>query len=323
MRNGTADGTADKPASRTDDEELVQTLTCPLDYIRWGASYFGEAGLAFGHGSDNPVDEAAHLVLHALSLAHDLPDTYLQGQLTDAERRAIVELLRARVTTRKPAAYLTGTAWFAGLAFYVDERVIIPRSPIAELIGDGFQPWLAHREPLAILDLCAGCGAIAIACAELFPDARVVASDASTDALDVARTNATRHDSGPQVELVQADLFDDLPAERFDLIVTNPPYVSREESEGLAAEYQHEPGYAFHGNQQDLSLLTRLLVQAPDYLTEDGLLILEVGARAFELEATHPDLPISWVELQHGGMGVGVLEAEDLAAWASAQTIGG
>lgn len=306
-------------AATATDDDLVDTLRRPLDYIRWGASYFNEAGLSFGHGSDNAVDEAAHLVLYTLSLGHDLPDIYLQGALLEHERRAIVALLRARVETRKPAAYLTGTAWFAGLPFSVDERVIIPRSPIAELIREGFQPWLAWRDPLAILDLCTGCGAIAIACAQVFPDAKVVATDASRDALAVAEINKQRHDSGPQVELFEADLFDGVPPQTFDLIVTNPPYVSREESAGLAAEYQHEPGFAFHGDQHDLSLLTNLLLQATNYLSEDGLLVMEVGARSFELEARHPDLPITWVDLQHGGIGVGVLEAEDLAAWVAAQ----
>ncbi len=306
-------------ASAATDDDIVNTLRRPLDFIRWGATVFNETGLSFGHGTDNAVDEAAHLVLHALSLGHDLPDVYLQGTLLEPERRAIVALLRDRIETRKPAAYLTGTAWFAGLPFSVDERVIIPRSPIAELIRDGFQPWLAWRDPLAILDLCTGCGAIAIACADVFPEARVVASDASRDALAVAETNKQRHDSGPQVELFEADLFDGLPPQTFDLIVTNPPYVSREESASLAAEYQHEPGFAFHGDQHDLSLLTKLLLQATNFLSEDGLLVMEVGARSYELEVRHPDLPITWVELQHGGIGVGVLEAEDLAAWVAAQ----
>lgn len=301
-------------------DELVSTLTRPVDYIRWGASCFNEAGLAFGHGSDNALDEATHLVLHALSLGHDVSDFHLQGQLLEAERRAVIDLLRARIETRQPAAYLTGTGWFAGLPFNVDERVIIPRSPIAEVLEDGFQPWLQYREPLSVLDLCTGCGAIAIACAQVFPEAQIVATDASTDALAVAESNSERHDVGPQVQYVEADMFDGLPRQEFDLIVTNPPYVSRDESAGLAPEYQHEPGYAFHGNHNDLTLLTKLLKQAPAYLADDGLLILEVGARAFDLEAVHPDLPITWVELQNGGMGVGVLEAEDLAAWIVTQS---
>lgn len=300
-------------------DDTTATLTRVLDYIRWGTTRFAAAGLAFGHGSDNAVDEAAHLVLHALSLDHDLPDVYLDATLTRAERDAVVAALDERIETRRPAAYITQRAFFAGLAFHVDERVIVPRSPIAELIESGFQPWLGHREPLSVLDLCTGSGAIAIACAMAFPDARVVATDASEDALDVARINNERHDIGPQVEYVRADMFDGLAPERFDLIVSNPPYVSQDEWAGLAAEYRHEPGFAFHGDADDLSLVSRLLFDAPDYLAEDGLLILEVGYSAFALEQTWPDLPITWVELARGGLGVGVLEAGDLAAWVAAQ----
>src|SRR5699024_5632229 len=177
--------------------------------------------------------EAAHLVLHALHLDHNLPDIYLQSMLLPAEREAVVSLLDARIETRRPAPYLTGTGWFAGLPFFVDERVIIPRSPIAEMIANRFQPWLDYREPLSILDLCTGSGAIAIACALAFPEARVVATDASKDALDVTRINIDKHDMGPQIECVTSDLFAALGDRRFDLIVTNPPYVSQEEWQSL------------------------------------------------------------------------------------------
>lgn len=302
-----------------DKTEIAATLTRVLDYIRWGASRFAAAGLAFGHGSDNAVDEAAHLVLDALALGPDLPDAYLDATLTLDEREAVIAIIEQRIESRKPAAYLTHKAWFAGLEFYVDERVIVPRSPIAEIVEADFQPWLGHREPLSILDLCTGSGAIAIACAMAFPEARVVATDASADALDVARINSDKHDIGPQVEYVQADLFDGLAPERFDLIVTNPPYVTRSEWSGLAPEYRHEPGFAFHGDSDDLSLVSRLLFDACDYLSEDGILILEVGYSAFALEQTYPDLPITWIELQRGGLGVGVLEADELDAWVEAQ----
>lgn len=305
------------------DKAITATLTRALDYIRWGASRFGAAELAFGHGSDNAVDEAAHLVLDTLSLGPDLPDAYLEATLTMAEREAVIAVIERRIETRLPAAYLTHKAWFAGLEFFVDERVIVPRSPIAELIETDFQPWLGHREPLAILDLCTGSGAIAIACALAFPDARVVATDASADALAVAAVNSDRHDIGPQVEFVRADMFDGLPAQTFDLIVTNPPYVSRGEWQGLAPEYRHEPGFAFHGDSDDLALVTRLLFDAPDYLSADGLLVLEVGYSAFALEQAYPDLPITWVDLARGGLGVGVLEAEDLAAWVDTQHLQG
>ncbi|MES1940599.1 N5-glutamine S-adenosyl-L-methionine-dependent methyltransferase [Salinisphaera sp. T5B8] len=303
-----------------ENTEIAATLTRVLDYIRWGASRFAAAGLAFGHGSDNAIDEAAHLVLDTLGLDASLPDAYLDSTLTFEERDAVIQIIEQRIESRKPAAYITQKAWFAGLEFFVDERVIVPRSPIAELIETDFQPWLGHREPLSILDLCTGSGAIAIACALAFPEARVVATDASSDALDVARINSDKHDIGPQVEYVQADLFDGLAEQRFDLIVTNPPYVTQDEWSGLAPEYRHEPGFAFHGDSDDLSLVARLLFDARDYLSEDGLLVLEVGYSAFALEQTYPDLPITWIELQRGGLGVGVLEAQDLDAWVEAQS---
>ncbi|MES1935573.1 N5-glutamine S-adenosyl-L-methionine-dependent methyltransferase [Salinisphaera hydrothermalis C27AD] len=302
--------------------EIAATLTRIVDYIRWGASRFVAADLSFGHGSDNAIDEAAHLVLDTLDLDPGLPDAYLDSLLTSDERQRVIATIERRIETRLPAPYITGRAWFAEMEFFVDERVIVPRSPIAELIEKGFQPWLGHREPLAILDLCTGCGAIAIACAYAFPDAQVVATDASDDALDVAAINCDKHDTGPQVQLVKADVYEGLEPQRFDLIVTNPPYVTQDEWSGLDPEFRHEPGFAFHGDADDLTLVERILFGAPDYLAEDGLLIMEVGASAFLLEARYPDLPVTWIDLERGGMGVGALEAEDLAAWVEAQTAG-
>lgn len=303
----------------TDRDTIAATLTRLVDYIRWGASRFSQAELAFGHGSDNAIDEAAHLVIDTLGLDSSLPDAYLDAVLAPEERAAVIDVIEQRIETRLPAAYITHKAWFAGLEFYVDERVIIPRSPTGELIEADFQPWLGHREPLAILDLCTGCGAIAIACAEHFPEAQVVATDASAEALAVARINSDKHDIGPQVEYVQSDLFAELAGRRFDLIVTNPPYVTQDEWRALAPEYLHEPGFAFHGDTNDLSLVSRLLFAAVDHLGEDGLLILEVGYSAFALEQVYPDLPITWIELERGGFGVGALEAEELRAWVDAQ----
>lgn len=309
-----SDRAHDRPSSA--DADVTTHLTRMIDYIRWGASRFSASRLAFGHGSDNALDEAAHLVMHSLGLDADLPDIYLQATLTPRERCTAVALIEKRIETRLPAPYLTGRARFAGMEFFVDKRVIIPRSPIAELIGQAFEPWLSYREPLSILDLCTGSGAIALACAETFPEASVVATDASEAALEVADINCRKHNAGPQVELVSSDLYDNLPGRRFDLIVTNPPYVSHEEWSGLKPEYHHEPGFAFHGDRDNLALVERILLETPPYLHEDGLLVIEVGASAYDLEQQHPDLPVNWVELMHGGMGVGVIEAEDLAAWA-------
>lgn len=298
-----------------DSDRLVNDLLTPRDLIRWGASTFAAAGLAFGHGSDNALDEAYHLVLHSLNLDFNLPDAYLDARLTVAERRDALALLQRRVDERVPAPYLTGRAWFAGLPFTVDERVLIPRSPIAELIEDDFQPWLEDREPRRILDLGTGSGAIAVACALAFPDAEVVATDVSDDALAVARRNAERHKVSERVRLVNSDLYAGLAGETFDLIVSNPPYVCADELAGLADEYQREPRIAFSGGGDGLTLVETLLFETPAHLREGGLLVLEVGHTCFALEARWPEMPIEWAELERGGLGVGILEADDLAAW--------
>lgn len=308
------------PSSSTDPYELAEALITPRDLIRWGASRFNEQGLAFGHGNDNALDEAAQLVLYALHLPHDLPADYLDARLTIAERVSTLELLQRRIDERRPAAYLTHETLFAGLSFYVDERVLVPRSPIAELINCGFQPWLGDLEPERILDLCTGSGAIAVACALAFPDAEVTATDLSEDALEVAKINAERHQVDLRVHTLKSDLYAELVGQRFDLIVTNPPYVSGEEMQGLDAEYRHEPAMAFAGGGDGLDMVADLLMAAPDYLNAGGLLALEVGYSAYLMEQRWPDLPITWAELEHGGVGIGVLEAEDLSAWRDTQT---
>lgn len=296
-------------------EHPVEQLFTSRDLIRWGASRFAAAGLAFGHGSDNPLDEAYHLVLHSLGLGFDLPDGYLDARLTRDERQQALDLLQRRIDERMPAPYLTGEAWFAGLPFNVDERVLVPRSPIGELIEAEFQPWLEDRDPLRILDLGTGSGAIAVACAVMFPDAEVVATDVSEEAMAVARSNAERHAVGERVKFVNSDLYESLAGERFDLIVTNPPYVCSDELAGLEPEYRYEPDIAFSGGNDGLGLVETLIMQAPGHLNPDGLVVIEVGHTCFALEDRWPEMPIEWVDLQRGGLGVGVLEAEDLAAW--------
>lgn len=297
-------------------EHPLNELFTPRDLIRWGASRFIAAGLAFGHGSDNALDEAYHLVLHSLHLGFDLPDAYLDARLTTPEREAALALLQRRIDERMPAPYLTGEGWFAGLPFNVNDQVLVPRSPIAELIEADFQPWLEDREPERILDLGTGCGAIAVACAVMFPDAEVVATDVSEEALAVARANAERHGVSERLRLVNSDLYDGLRGETFDLIVSNPPYVCTDELAGLAPEYRREPDIAFSGGNDGLGLVEKLLMDSPAHLAEDGLLVVEVGHTCFALENRWPEMPIEWVDLERGGLGVGVLEAEDLAAWA-------
>jgi ribosomal protein L3 glutamine methyltransferase len=295
-----------------DREETLAALASVRDWIRYGASRFNAAGLHFGHGTDDAVDEARALVLHALHLGHDTPEGILAGALTLAERRDVLALLERRIHERKPAAYLTNRAWFAGLELYVDERVLVPRSPIAELIARDFAPW-TDAPPSRILDLCTGSGCIAIACAYAFPDARIDATDRSTAALEVAAENRRRHGLEARVELIESDLFDALAGRRYDLIVSNPPYVDAAELESLPAEHRHEPRIGFAAGRDGLDAVRGILTGAAEHLTPAGALVVEVGARADAVAAAWPALPFTWLEFEHGGDGVFLLHASDLA----------
>jgi ribosomal protein L3 glutamine methyltransferase len=288
-------------------------LVTVRDLVRWGASRFREAGLHFGHGTDNALDEAFHLVLHALHLPADVPAIYLEGHVTARERAAALKLLRARITTRKPAAYLLGRIDFCGLEFEIDENVLIPRSPIAEMIGRGFAPWL-QAEPARVLDLCTGSGCIGIACAVAFDNAEVDLADVSAKALAVARRNVTRHALGNQVRVIRSDVFDGLVNEVYDLIVTNPPYVPNAEWKALAAEYRHEPKMALAAGGDGMDIVARILRDAPRHLTNDGWLVCEVGGSVAEFEARWPALPVTWVEFDNGGDGVFIISRADLVA---------
>ena len=287
-------------------------LSSLRDWIRWGASRFNEAGLHFGHGTDNALDEALALVLHALHLDHSLDPAYLDARLTPAEQQAVFELLKKRVATRMPAAYLTGRAWFAGLEFEVTPAVLVPRSPIAELIEANFEPWLENQENPRILDLCTGSGCIAIACAHHLPGARVDASDISAEALAAARRNLERHGLEDVVQLHQADLFDGLPPARYDLIVSNPPYVGRAELESLPEEYHHEPRLGLAAGEEGLDLVLRILAQGADWLAPGGIMVVEVGNSMETLAAKLPEVPFLWLDFQRGGHGVFLLTAEQL-----------
>lgn len=291
-------------------------LATVRDLVRWGASRFREAGLCFGHGTDNALDEAFHLVLHALHLPADVPAIYLEANVTARERAAALKLLRARISTRKPAAYLLGHIEFAGLDFEVDENVLIPRSPIAGLIGRGFAPWLRH-EPARVLDLCTGSGCIGIACAAVFEDAQVDLADLSAKALAVARRNVARHALGNRVRVIRSDVFDGLVNEVYDLIVSNPPYVPDAEWKALAAEYRHEPKLALAAGRDGMDVVARILEGASRHLTNEGWLVCEVGGSVAEFEARWPRLPVTWIDFADesggGGDGVFIISRADLA----------
>lgn len=283
------------------------------DFVRWAASRFQEAGLVFGHGTDNALDEAAALVLHALHLPMDLSAAWWEARLTAAEAEAVLDLVRRRVVERVPLAYLMQEAWFAGLSFYVDQRVLVPRSPIAEAIQRQFAPWLDAERVERVLDLGTGSACIAIACAYAFDQAEVDAVDVSAEALQVAEINRERHRLQDRLNLIRSDLFDALPPDRrYDLIVSNPPYVDALDMGQLAPEYRHEPQLGLAAGDDGLDLVRRILRQAPDRLSEHGILVVEVGNSAPALEAAFPELPFVWLEFEHGEAEVFLLTAEQL-----------
>jgi ribosomal protein L3 glutamine methyltransferase len=274
-------------------------LTIPprtiADYIGWVELRFTQAGLYFGHGTDNALDEAAWLVGAALHLAPHELDEHLDHEPTPAQQEAIRTLAETRITTRKPLAYLLKEAWFAGLKFYVDERVIVPRSLTAEFIVEQFHPWIDPGRVRRILDLCTGSGCIAIALAYAFPEARVDAADISEAALAVARINVGNHGLRERVQLIRSDLFSALKNERYDLIVTNPPYVAQAEMETLPPEYRHEPALALASGAQGLDAVTRILAEVPAHLNLGGILVAEVGNSAVTLQEQFPAVPFTWL----------------------------
>lgn len=290
--------------------ELDQLETI-REIIRWATSEFQRQSLFFGQGATQAFDEAVSLIFPLLKLPYEIAEGYLDTRITQREQEELVKALQQRIIQRKPVAYITHEAWFAGLCFYVDERVLIPRSPIAELIAQGFQPWLAQTEPARILDLCTGSGCIAIACARQFPDAQVDAVDIADSALAVAAINVTRHQVEEQVTLVQSDLWAQVQGP-YDLIVSNPPYVNTAELAQLPPEYHHEPVLGLAAGPDGLMVIRTILRDALDFLTDEGILVLEVGASAEALLAAYPTVDFIWVALENGGDGVFVLTRDQL-----------
>ena len=291
---------------------MITATNTPRALIQWGADRFDQAGLVFGHGTDNALDEAAALVLHTLQIGYDQPDALLDQPISSVDRQRIVQLLEQRISSRKPAAYLLKEAWFAGMPFYVDERVLVPRSPIAELIEARFAPWIDPEQVGRVLDMCTGSGCIGLACAQAFPDATVDLSDLSKDALDVAQINIKRHQLMARVNAIQSDIFTALRGQLYDIIVANPPYVPEAEMQQLSAEFGHEPSLGLQAGTDGLDIIVQILKQAAGHLADNGILVAEVGHTQDHLLARYPEVPFMWFDFEYGGTGVFMLDKAQL-----------
>lgn len=293
-----------------DDTESLITVR---DWLRFAVSRFNEAKLFFGHGSDNAFDEAAYLILHTLHLPLDRLEPFLDASLTHVEAESVKAVIERRVTARVPAAYLTGEAWLTGHRFRVDERVIVPRSFIAELLADQLAPWVEDADTVSsVLDLCTGSGCLAILAAEAFGQAQVDAVDLSADALAVAALNVADYGLGERIRLVESDLFAALNGRTYDVIISNPPYVNAESVAALPPEYQAEPALALGSGSDGLDATRRILAAAPAHLNPGGVLVVEIGHNRDVLEAAYPALPFTWLDTAGGDQFVFMLRREDL-----------
>ena len=285
------------------------------DWLRWAVTRFGTAHLAFGHGIASAYDEAAYLLLHALHLPQDRLDTFLDARVTAAERTDLANLFGRRIDERVPAAYLTHEAWLGDFHFYVDERVIIPRSFIAELLPDGLAPWTGEpAQVTSALDLCTGSGCLAILLAHAFPEAEIDAVDLSSEALAVAQRNVSDYGLAGRINLIRSDLFANLAEKSYDLIISNPPYVTAMAMEELPAEYRHEPTMALAGGDDGLDAVRTILREAPRFLHPGGALVVEVGHNREAVESTWPRLPFVWLETASSEESVFALRREEIVA---------
>jgi ribosomal protein L3 glutamine methyltransferase len=291
---------------------IINELLTLRDLLRWGITQFNKANIYYGHGTDNAWDEALYLSLFALHLPPDVNPQILDAKLLRSERKAIVDLISRRVDEQIPAAYLTQQAWFAGKPFYVDERVVIPRSPIAELINNRLQPWIDPAAVEHILDLCTGSGCIAIAAALNFPEAHVDAVDISHSALEVAGINVDRYLLQDRVRLIESDLFAGISGKIYDVMLSNPPYVSEQEYAALPREYHYEPRVGLAAGEKGLDIVLRILQQAGKHLSPQGVLIVEVGNTEEIIIEKFPQIPFTWLEFEKGGGGVFLLTADQL-----------
>ncbi|WP_166840551.1 50S ribosomal protein L3 N(5)-glutamine methyltransferase [Rheinheimera pleomorphica] len=292
--------------------DAVAELITVHDWLRFAVSKMHQADIYLGHGTDNPWDEAASLLAFVLHMPPLTDEKLFATRLIRAEREQFIGLLQQRIEQRIPAAYLTHQAYFAGLPFYIDERVLVPRSPIAELIADNFSAQLQGRQPQHILDLCTGSGCIAIACAYAFEDAQVDAVDISPDALEVAQLNIEQHGLEQRVFPILSDGYGALAGARYDLIVTNPPYVDAEDMADLPDEYRHEPELGLASGEDGLALTRRILREAAAHLTDGGVLVCEVGNSMVQLQQDFPDVGFDWLTFSHGGLGVFAITKAEL-----------
>jgi len=283
------------------------------DLLRFAVTRFNQAELSFGHVSANAYDEAAYLVLHTLHLPLDLLEPFLDAKLTAAEVDAVLSVIERRATERVPAAYITQEAWMHGFHFYVDERVIVPRSFIGELLQDGLQPYVEDPEQVgAVLELCTGSGCLAILAAHAFPNADIDAVDLSKPALEVATRNVDEYKLDERIALFEGDLFTPLPERRYDVIITNPPYVNADSMASLPAEYRHEPEMALAGGSDGMDIVRRIISQARNWLTDDGVLVVEIGNERANVEAAFGGLDLVWLSTSAGDDNVFLIQAADL-----------
>ena len=297
-------------------DEAVAELSTLHDWLRWTTSQFASSGIFFGHGTNNAWDEAVSLLLPALSLPIDAPKELMHARLTSTEKNRLAGLIAERINDFTPVPYLTNIAWFANMPFYVDERVLIPRSPFAELINNRFTPWLEQPESVGrILDLCTGSGCIAIALAQAFENAQVDAVDISYEALEVADINITDYQLSDRVLPIQSDVFSGVPGQKYDLIVANPPYVDAEDMADLPREFHHEPELGLASGHDGLDVTRTILDQASEHLTDNGLLFVEVGNSMVHMDALYPGAPFEWIEFEQGGLGVFVISKQQLDAY--------
>ncbi len=294
--------------------DATQSLITLRDFLRFAVSRFNQEGLYFGHGSSNAYDEAAYLILHTLNLPLDTLNPFLDARLTPSERREVLEIIRRRAEERIPAAYLTHEAYLGEYRFYVDERTIVPRSFIFELLQQRLSPWIEDPDSVdSVLDMCTGSGCLAILAALSFPNARVDAADISPDALDVARINVDDYALQERIALIESDLFANLEGRKYDLIISNPPYVDADSVASLPAEYLHEPKLALGSGMDGLDATRKILRQAAQHLNDNGILIVEIGHNRDALEQAFPELPFTWLDVSAGDEFVFMLHRNDLA----------